>query len=155
MSTEFRLKDRDLQDYVKTTQQDILELNKEIINMSIDIKEKNNIIKMLLSENETLRAVKEEAIDITKSDIFVAYMCSYYKTSIKSAKPFVKQLLSYFLRNEFKMKLVDISLLLNYWDHTTVIYNIKSVNNALNTQKDYLRDVLIHRQWLRKLNEIK
>ena len=156
MSTEFKLKDRYVQDYIKTTQQHIQELNKEIINMSIDIKEKNNIIRMLVSENYMLRdIVKEEPIDISKSDIFVAYMCSYYKTSIENSKPLFKQMISYFLRNSFNMGLANIGKMLGYNDHTTVIYNIKYVTTAIELQRVYTRDVLIHREWLRKLNEIK
>ena len=161
MSTEFRLRDRYIQDFMKTTEQDIQELKNDNLQLIQKVKDQEKIIDFLREENKALLPLYEAKLPKDKAIYFMNYICGNYKVSFdevmsnsrKGILPYVRQISCYFLSKYFDWSIMEIRSYL-ICDRTMVIHNIQKIEGLIDVDRSVLRDVLVHRDWLKKLNEI-
>jgi len=161
MSTEFRLKDRYLQDFMKTTEQDIEELKNDNLQLIQKVKDQEAVINFLRIENKALLPLYTATIPKDKSIFFISYLCSYYKFSIEDLKsgsrkgklPYCRQLATYFLMKSFEWTRYEVKDFLQC-DRSTIYHSVEKIEGLIDVDRIVLKDMLAHRDWLRKLNEI-
>lgn len=146
---------------LKTNSLTIEELMADNEGLLKKLEERDDIIDFLHSENKILLDAILLKVTEDKYELFLAYICAYYKVSMDTIKnggatkplPYIRQVICYFLNTVFDMTLLKIKEILNYSDHTVPLANINKIRDLLYVgDREVLRDVLAHKQWLRKLS---
>lgn len=140
---------------------ELQELKKDNSQLIKKLKDQDLVIDFLRKENKYLLPLYTCKLPKEKAIYFMSYLCSYYKVSLEDLKgssrkgtlPFVRQISCYFLSNHFDWSIYDIRDYLEC-DRTMVIHNVQKIKDLLDIDREVLKDVLAHRDWLEKLDKI-